>query len=968
MLQTNERESVGLEQNQNDNDVHEPYLNDEHVSDVEVSHEQSSTYDSEEESDDDMQYYERAIQEIAKGDSYICMICTVEMDYTCQMFACKKCYRVFDYACIREWALKSTEKTVDKIWKCPNCYHIGKKVPTRNRPTCWCGKVVNPDHNPLDPNSCGQTCNAPTCVHGCSKICHLGPHPECTRMVEIKCHCGKHSKSIFCYQSKAMKKHFDCQENCGLPLSCGIHKCKKKCHSGLCGPCPELIRSEDSANDWIKCYCGIHSKDSIKCSETKFPKSGRSSKDEGGNEWVGVFACEDIRTVDYACHKHSFIEPCISPPTVNGKKTCPFLPSILKTCPCGRTALEELTKPRKHCTDPIPTCSSRCCKPLKCGKHSCPFTCHDGACMDPCLQIDSVKCACEQSTFLVPCGFQEKPHCNIKCESLMSCRRHRCIDRCCSGRPSALERKKRIFRSQDLMDESLVEAQHICLKPCNLTLSCGSHQCQRKCHPGKCPPCLESDSNDLVCPCGKTVIPAPVRCGTKLPLCNHACIKVVRGESECGHKPMPHTCHPLDLACPPCTETVFKPCKCGKKDKVRTVCFQTDVSCGTTCGKPLSGCHHTCQKTCHLPENCQKVCKQICRQKRQNCDHTCPKPCHGKSECPDLPCAALVKITCRCGRIEKKVACGAKSDAASVTEGSQLDCNEECEALKRLKELREAFGISEVSNESTNNELDTLKKLVSVATTFEELQLPFTETVLSVYAKQERWCLQIENIVNKLMSDKTRSSLHFKPMRPPQRHFIRELAKAYNLYSESQDREPMRSVFIKKEDNNKSSRPILSLAEAFPLFESFKELQKERKIQEFQARTTAKLINFEVQNAEPEVEVAKNNGFLVHSLVKGNGVDNLKRFFEPHLKHTLVAKPQYLIIDDGKTALVYPENYEAVSVNTERDMELLVGHFDFMAKEVFLADSISLCSIDEELGRRLDSPVAQEDSPVKEEN
>lgn len=151
--------------------------------------------------DDAMHYYERAIQEIAKGDSYVCMICTVEMDYTCQMYACKQCYRVFDYECIREWALKSTEKTVDRIWKCPNCYHVNKKVPPKNRPTCWCGKVVNPEPNPLNPNSCGQTCNAHTCVHGCSKICHLGPHPECTRIITIKCRCGKHTKDISCYQS-----------------------------------------------------------------------------------------------------------------------------------------------------------------------------------------------------------------------------------------------------------------------------------------------------------------------------------------------------------------------------------------------------------------------------------------------------------------------------------------------------------------------------------------------------------------------------------------------------------------------------------------------------------------------------------------------------------------------------------------------------------------------------------------------
>ena len=78
--------------------------------------------------------------------------------------------------------------------------------------------------------------------------------------------------------------------------------------------------------------------------------------------------------------------------------------------------------------------------------------------------------------------------------------------------------------------------------------------------------------------------------------------------------------------------------------------------------------------------------------------------------------------------------------------------------------------------------------------------------------------------------------------------------------------------------------------------------------------------------------------------------------------------PQYLILDDGKTALVYPENYETASANTERDMELLVGHFDFMAKEAFLADSILLCSIDEELEKRLDTPVIQEDAPIVDNN
>lgn len=87
----------------------------------------------------DMAYYEKAVQEIAKGDSYSCLICTVELDYTCKLYACEKCYRVYDYECIREWAEKSTSKRTDKLWACPNCFYTKKAIPKKNRPTCWCG-------------------------------------------------------------------------------------------------------------------------------------------------------------------------------------------------------------------------------------------------------------------------------------------------------------------------------------------------------------------------------------------------------------------------------------------------------------------------------------------------------------------------------------------------------------------------------------------------------------------------------------------------------------------------------------------------------------------------------------------------------------------------------------------------------------------------------------------------------------
>lgn len=56
----------------------------------------------------------------------------------------------------------------------------------------------------------------------------------------------------------------------------------------------------------------------------------------------------------------------------------------------------------------------------------------------------------------------------------------------------------------------------------------------------------------------KTVIPAPVRCGTKL-VCHEQCIRV----PLCGHRPEPHECHDDSINCPKCTALVVRECDCG---------------------------------------------------------------------------------------------------------------------------------------------------------------------------------------------------------------------------------------------------------------------------------------------------------------------------------------------------------------------------------------------------------------------
>lgn len=902
--------------------------------------EQDDTYDQ--------PYYEKTIKEIAKGDRYPCMICTVEMDFTCHMYACPECYRVFDYECIREWAVKSTQKSVTKTWKCPNCYFEKKDVPLKNRPTCWCGKNIHPEPNPLNPNSCGQTCDAPICVHGCSSTCHLGPHPTCMRMVQTKCRCGKKSKDVFCSEARKHQELFRCGNPCGLILPCGVHKCQRECHNGICGECPETIAKE------INCYCGLESLPSIKCQDVKIQSK---SQDGSGKKWIGAFACSRIRTVEYSCREHSFAEPCKAPPSIAGRIPCPYSPKALKTCPCGETPLENMETPRTKCTDPIPTCDATCGKLLSCGRHRCPFKCHTGTCMEICTCSDKIKCSCNSRTFIVPCKFQGPPRCNTKCESLMSCRRHRCAERCCDGRSLAQVREKKVFLTRDKLDESLVEAQHICLKKCNLKLSCGRHFCQRKCHPGSCPPCLESDSNDLVCPCGKTVAPAPVRCGTVLPPCRNPCIKTLQGPLDCGHPPMPHACHSLDEPCPSCTAPVFKQCKCGKNKKVRTLCFQNNVSCGRVCGKQLVSCHHSCTKTCHREGECQSICKQVCGISRSNCSHICRFKCHTGSPCPDVPCNVTVEVKCGCGHRSSFATCAAH-EGQDPADQRPLECTEDCAAARRRLELMEAFGMNTETVQPTEGIVD-LAALAEKVTTFQELMLPFTEASLSIFAKQSNWCSQIEEHLNRLMSDISKPSLHFKPMKPPQRHFIHELAQAYKLYCESQDKEPKRSVYVKKTVD--SHKPSLSLKEALPLYQSFKNAQKERKLKELERSTTTRILNY-TSTGESSPPVAQINGLLIQKVFEGTDEKTIEACFADYLKHTLIKDPNYLKLDSGDV-LVFAENYATASINVERDINRVVGHLDLIAKDSFLAEGVTVCRVEqvmaEETNRSDESSVAE---------
>ncbi|KAK7437497.1 FKBP12-associated protein [Stygiomarasmius scandens] len=167
--------------------------------------------------------------------------------------------------------------------------------------TCFCGQTTLfppipcgttlasvsktcPHPCPLPPPACGHekvphTCHAPPEVDEASG----SPCPGCVRLVTKRCACGK--KEVPNVRCSLEREKVGCGLVCGRLLSCGFHKCERKCHSESedCGQCTSV--------------CG---KDRKLCLPAHHPCS----------------------------------HPCHAPSVCNEDTPCQSLVSI--TCPCGR--------------------------------------------------------------------------------------------------------------------------------------------------------------------------------------------------------------------------------------------------------------------------------------------------------------------------------------------------------------------------------------------------------------------------------------------------------------------------------------------------------------------------------------------------------------------------------------------------------------------------------------------------------
>ncbi|KAL5111925.1 Transcriptional repressor NF-X1 [Taenia crassiceps] len=816
---------------------------------------------------------ETLIEQLRSG-SYTCLICLSNVEPRDQIWSCSGCYHVYHLSCITNWALSNTQMSVNEpqaaqklrsSWRCPACQKSYTSRTTSLIYRCFCGKTIRPEYRPgfsTIPHGCDEVCarskanasektnqlnkRASTCPHTCTELCHPGPCPPCTALVQLHCPCGRVVRTSRCGE--------ELPEPCGAPCdrllsagrcAFGTHHCPMPCHDGDCPPCRKLIKSV--------CYCGRLDEVTY-CGSEKAKRydlrEARSQSvvgdldlyevemffDGGGEEkaailategavealFVGtVFSCEQTCDRPLVCGHHNCAALCHS----GECQPCPLLPSQCLTCPCGRVRLSQLVKNgdeygnRKECTDPIPVCPNVCGRQNSMCGHPCPEKCHPGPTCPPCKLTTKVSCRCGKTFKEIPClqyaqAVKEDPNsfkflCERICRKKKSCGRHKCNRKCC-----------------DMVI-------HVCQAICGRTLVCGKHTCEDLCHCGPCGPCWRGVINEEVyCHCGATVLPPPQPCGTGPPDCNQPCSR----PHPCDH-PVQHTCH-SETECPKCTILMAKRCPGDHTWMFNVPCFQTVVTCGRPCDKPLPGCSHHCRRQCHagdclLPsESGGAVCTQPCTRPRPDCGHPCGQPCHEASgiSCAEalgsLKCHVPVALSCTCGhrceeqpcyRVKTLVAGLAKKDPNFLLRCSSptglpfglsskevLPCDSFCS-----RTIREAGEEAKVATH------DAPKMWVRGGAHVADAQLPpaFAPSEYSDWLKQFAsnnlsFAVEVEKVLYDLVDETLKLmkssgptpnlnkciSHRFSPMTHTKRRFIIELAEFYGVECIELDPPPHRYV------------------------------------------------------------------------------------------------------------------------------------------------------------------------------
>ncbi|KAF7323896.1 R3H domain-containing protein [Mycena kentingensis (nom. inval.)] len=300
---------------------------------------------------------------------------------------------------------------------------------------------------------------------------------------------------------------------------------------------------------------------------------------------------------------------------------------------------------------------------------------------------------------------------------------------------------------------------------------------------------------ELVCSCGLTVYEPPIPCGTVMQ-CPHPCSRPL---PLCGHPRTPHSCHPDDVACPPCPFLTSKQCMCGKKTVGNVRCSQERVGCGAVCGKMLACGAHTCDRVCHAPEGegdeggCGP-CTAPCGKPRRLCHpahHPCTAPCHAPSACDEsTPCTAVITVACPCGRIRQQLQCGKSPTNPAGRRETQVKCTNECLVAKRNARLAEALGITPESRAK-----------------FEEVT--WNDEVRAFARANARFMGIVEKAFADFVSSEKKTQV-LPHMPPDRRKFVHDVAAVYRMDTQMVDQEPHRSVQLLRRYDTRVPTPLLS--------------------------------------------------------------------------------------------------------------------------------------------------------------
>lgn len=195
------------------------------------------------------------------------------------------------------------------------------------------------------------------------------------------------------------------------------------------------------------------------------------------------------------------------------------------------------------------------------------------------------------------------------------------------------------------------------------------------------------------------------------------------------------------------------------------------------------------------------MCTQQCTGKREQCGHACTSKCHGLTQCPETqPCPAPIRVSCKCGQHSLQVPCNATAQSSGSKR--ELACNDFCAKVERNRKLAQALEIDEDREEP--------------ALTTDDLGY-YDDTLCEYYVDNSSTCKQVESMLIGFCNDKTKQTLHCKPMKSHLRKFLHRYCVHFNLATEAVDPEPFRSVVIRKTLGDcRIPTPLLSVAAHHP--------------------------------------------------------------------------------------------------------------------------------------------------------